>query len=298
MKSKWIQRTGMAAAFVLASAARAQTDLNPPGPDRVFFFKTTSERGGMELKAIKGAPYSAEQTTTTTQTLADGNRIVQTSTAKVYRDGQGRSRVEQSFGSIGALASAGKHSMIMINDAVAGVRYNLRPESHTADKMPSVGPPPPPLPPDPDKIRAEKRARDTSQVFFSSDVRAEGTAGVVTYDAPPPGIKTNDENLGPQTMEGLSVTGTRKTVTIPAGAEGNELPMQIVDERWYSPDLQTNLKTIHTDPRMGQTVFTVTNVSRANPDASLFQVPADYQITDGPAEPHLSLDLAGPPPNQ
>jgi acid phosphatase class B len=41
-----------------------------------------------------------------------------------------------------------------------------------------------------------------------------------------------------------------------------------------------NIMTEHSDPRMGDTVFTVTGVSRANPDASLFQLPADYQITN------------------
>jgi hypothetical protein len=281
MKTKWIQYAVFAAAVVLRTRAWAQTELPPPGPDKAFFFKTTMEHSGMAVKAVKGAPYSADQTTTTTQTLADGNRIVQTSTAKVYRDEQGRSRVEQSLGSIGTLASAEKHTLIMIDDPVAGVRYNLQPEIHSAQKMATVGPPPPPLPPDGDKLRAEKVAHEKTQIFFSTASGHEGTGGMVTFVSDSPGVKTADENLGTQTMEGLSVTGTRTTITIPAGGEGNELPMQIVDERWYSPDLQTNIKTIHTDPRMGQTVFTVSNVSRANPDPSLFQVPADYQMTEG-----------------
>ena len=305
MNTKWMRYAGFTGAVVLAAAAWAQSELlPPPGPDKLFFFKTTSERGGMEVKPIKGAPYSADQTTTTTQTLADGNRIIQTSAAKVYRDDQGRSRVEQSLGSIGTLPSTEKHTMIMINDPVAGVRYSVQPENRTAQKIPTIVE---------DvglsetkvetgmaaKKQAERAAQPTNQIFFSAGGTGSDTSmGTVTYkydvqmDA-----KKNGEDLGTQTLEGLKVTGTRTTVTIPVGAEGNEQPMQIVDERWYSPDLQTNIKTIHSDPRMGQTVFTVTNVTRAIPDASLFQLPAGYQMTEGEPVHTMILHSSAPPTN-
>ena len=45
------------------------------------------------------------------------------------------------------------------------------------------------------------------------------------------------EQLGEQVLEGLLVTGTRVAHTIPAGALGNERPIEIVTERWYSPEL-------------------------------------------------------------
>src|SRR5439155_694874 len=48
----------------------------------------------------------------------------------------------------------------------------------------------------------------------------------------------NTESLGSQTVDGLEATGTRTTVTIPAGAIGNERPIEVVSERWYSPELQ------------------------------------------------------------
>lgn len=281
----------LAGAALLACSAWAQTDLVAPPPppppppgadsaDKVMFFKVISDRAGMDAQPVKGAPYSADQTTSTVQTLGDGNRIVQTSTAKVYRDEQGRSRVEQSLGGIGAMASSEKHTMIMIHDPVAGVEYNLDPGSHTAHKFSTNDP-------DSAKVRVEKMAMDRKQVFFSSRDRLNDKTGVVTYKVDRiSDAKTTKEDLGSQMMEGLSVTGTRTTTTIPAGAEGNEQPMLIVDEVWYSPELQTTIKTFHSDPRMGQTVFTVTNVNRTNPDPSLFQVPADYKISGGaPPQP-------------
>src|SRR5690242_7555338 len=58
-------------------------------------------------KTVKGAPYSADAITETTQTLADGNRITRKTTASLYRDSQGRTRREESLAAIGPWAAAG-----------------------------------------------------------------------------------------------------------------------------------------------------------------------------------------------
>jgi hypothetical protein len=90
------------------------------------------------------------------------------------------------------------------------------------------------------------------------------------------------EDLGTETMEGLLVTGTRTTRTIPAGEIGNEKPISIVTEVWTSPDLKTIVYSKRSDPRMGEQTFKLANIVRAEPDASLFTVPADFKLTDGP----------------
>jgi hypothetical protein len=267
-----------------------------------------ADAGSVEPKTVTLAPYSADQTTTTTQTLSDGNRLVHTSTAKMYRDDQGRTRIERNIGNIGGVATAEAHTIISINDPVAGVRYELQPDTRTAQKM-AGGP-----------VKKQIDARQKTEAmapnavtggtpaaapngelsFVTFDGGGDGPAGGFVYRTDsvivPDGAKPATEELGVQTMEGLQVKGTRTTITISAGAEGNERPMQIVDERWYSPDLKTALKTIHTDPRMGETVFTLSNVSRSNPDASLFLVPPDYQVTDGPADGKFFFRAVGPPP--
>ena len=90
------------------------------------------------------------------------------------------------------------------------------------------------------------------------------------------------ESLGKQTIEGVEAEGTRNTTTIPAGEIGNERPIEIVFERWYSPELQTVVMTRHADPRVGETVYRLTNISRDEPPRSLFEVPADYSVKEGP----------------
>jgi hypothetical protein len=88
------------------------------------------------------------------------------------------------------------------------------------------------------------------------------------------------EDLGKQTIEGVIAQGTRTTSTIDAGAIGNDRPIQIVTERWYSPELQTVVMTKTTDPRSGESTFSLTNVRRGEPGTYLFQVPAGYTVTD------------------
>jgi hypothetical protein len=72
----------------------------------------------------------------------------------------------------------------------------------------------------------------------------------------------------------VSAEGKRETVTIPAGQIGNERAIEIVSETWFSPELHTMVLRKHSDPRVGETVFRLTEIKRAEPDASLFQPPA------------------------
>jgi hypothetical protein len=90
------------------------------------------------------------------------------------------------------------------------------------------------------------------------------------------------QQLGTKVVEGVQADGTRTTLTIPAGQIGNVNPIQIVDEVWRSPDLQVIVHSEHSDPRMGTTVYSLQNISRSDPSPSLFQVPADYTVTDSP----------------
>src|SRR6185369_10358621 len=74
--------------------------------------------------------------------------------------------------------------------------------------------------------------------------------------------------------------GTRSTLTIPAGEIGNERPIDIVSERWYSPELKTLVMTKHSDPQTGETVYKLTGLQRAEPSPALFEVPSDYTVKD------------------
>jgi hypothetical protein len=273
-------------------------------------------------KLVKGAPYSAEVVTETIQTLGDGNRIVQSSSAKIYRDSAGRTRREQSFKAIGPWAVSGEPPvMISINDPVAGVSYNLNSNMKTAHKvtMPRLADPSgfakerAELKEKIDKLRAagateagvnvtnEVVIKEGASVAYSSVARtgvatgggAGGGAVIrgVRPSMPMPvggGVfswtsdaEVNQEQLAPQTIEGVVAEGTRATFTIAAGKIGNERPIVTVNERWYSQELQAVVLSKNSDPRMGETTYRLTNIDRSEPDPSLFQVPTDYRVEEG-----------------
>jgi hypothetical protein len=94
--------------------------------------------------------------------------------------------------------------------------------------------------------------------------------------------KATTEDLGSQSMQGVTVTGARTTRTIPKGQIVNDAPISIVTEVWTSPDLQTVVYSKRTDPRMGEQTFQLTNITRSDPDPSLFTVPAGFTLTEGP----------------
>jgi len=234
----------------------------------------SSERGS--TAPVKSVPYSATINNESIQTLADGNRIVQTNTGTVSRDSQGRTRQDAALPAIGNLSAASAPHLVFIQDPVAGTSYTLNLTDKSAWKNPmspsgtdgpgaavgaffiqtASGPPPVP-PPAPPMIALTKHLATDEQ------------------------LEANTESLGSQTMEGVVVNGVRTTHTIPAGQIGNDRPISIVTEVWTSTDLKTIISSKRNDPRMGEQTFRLTNIVRAEPDPSLFTVPADFKIVDG-----------------
>jgi hypothetical protein len=234
------------------------------------------------MATIAGAPYSAQTSTERVQTLADGNRIVQTASGDVARDSQGRTRRE-----LPGLTSGGGDApphLVMIDDPVAGVHWTLDAHTKTAVKMPlpqtktasSVAVVPP--------VGANKGAFTASGVFIAPGPGlAGGGGGIQVFNGQTsPESNSTKTDLGTQNIEGVSAQGTRITRTIPAGAIGNEQPITITTETWYSPDLKVLVMSKTDDPRMGETTYKLTNIVRSEPDASLFQVPDDYTVKDQP----------------
>jgi TonB family protein len=88
---------------------------------------------------------------------------------------------------------------------------------------------------------------------------------------------TKQEDLGTNSIGGVSAHGVRETQTLPAASSGTGSELVLTDEYWYSDDLHMNVEVKHNDPRTGSVTMTLTQVARTEPDASLFQIPDGYQ---------------------
>jgi hypothetical protein len=254
------------------------------GPlDRIVMVRAEDS---FEAKVVRGAPYQAEAVNEFVQTLPDGNRIVRRSSSAVARDGEGRTRREQGLAAIGpVLAGGGEMRSIFINDPVAGVSWILEPGEKIARKI---------VRPAGDGGGVARVVEDRTEK--SGDGKEKRVVERIVIKTPGDGTftrklpKPESESLGSKVIEGIEATGTRSTITIPAGEMGNEKPLAIVTERWYSAELSTVVMSRHSDPRMGESTFRLTQISRGEPERSLFEVPADYTVKEGGPGHELKLE--------
>ncbi|HUO27166.1 MAG TPA: hypothetical protein VMU61_15980 [Candidatus Aquilonibacter sp.] len=256
----------------------------------------TMRMENMDVAPVKGSPFCATVNTEHTQVFADGNRIHTNENSTVCRDSEGRTRREAQLNLLGAVQQSTPQKIITIVDPVAGFRYILDTNTKTAHKMP--------LPPE--EGAASSAAKSGKNLFFYSSTIGAGPApggpgaqvfisrAAASGNEPAPA----SENLGDQTIAGVQATGTRITTTIPAGKMGNEQPINVVSESWYSPELKATVMSKHSDPWAGQLTTEFTNVSTSEPDPSLFTIPSDYKIVDGPQPLMMKIQPPMPPPPQ
>ncbi|HEX7315203.1 MAG TPA: hypothetical protein VF297_14850 [Pyrinomonadaceae bacterium] len=221
---------------------------------------------------VKGSPFTAESVTEHVQRLADGNRMVRKSAAKLFRDSSGRTRREHALtrGNVTAASDGQEPRLIVINDPVGQVEYLVDTARGTLRKMRVT----------PMLAEARRQMSGTESSFgvlmptsAAHRRRAEG-------DAAQPLPEPKKERLETQQIEGVMAEGTRITVTIPAGEFDNEQPLEITHEQWYSPELQMVVLLKHNDPRFGETTFRLTNITRGDPAPDLFAEPRGYRAVD------------------
>ena len=286
-----------------------------PQGDNTFVF--VSSEMSIDGKLVKGAPYSAQAINESVQTLAGGNRIVRQTTSSIYRDSEGRTRREQTISMVGGFSAEGKPAQTtFINDPVAGVNYILDVQNRTARKIDYTAK----IAAEKEVIETMKKRRaaeagdaqsrnsqsgQTSEEKIVAEkiaIEKAAAGGEFRYEmrsGPPPAMagrapagvmagammmgnkkNTRKEELGKQTIEGVEAEGTRYVTTIAAGEIGNELPIEMIYETWFSPELQTVIMSKHSDPRTGESTYRLTNINRSEPAHSLFEVPSDYTIQE------------------
>lgn len=197
-------------------------------------------------KLVKDQPFSAEMRIEDTRRLFDGTTVTKKIDGAIYRDGSGRTRREQpvNVGGFGLVGSDNKPQMlIFINDFAARSQYFLDINQKVARRSP---------------------------------INATGPQELKSR----PGATV--ENLGTREIEGLTVTGTRDTFEIPAGQLGNEKPIKVTTENWFSQELQMIVMSKHTDPLSGEHVFRLVNIRRTEPASDLFEVPTGFRIVGKP----------------
>jgi hypothetical protein len=280
-------------------SAQASDQMARTGPTRTFYFAApgTVTTFGMEAlggKVVTGKPFVGTEERHSLQVLGDGTRIETSDTDKIYRDEQGRTRVERDGG-----------KFVTIQDPVSGTTFELDTTARTFRKS---------------QVRTSIQVRSSASGNVSyvavdqlkkqaaeslaaaggvtvarlSETEASGQAAAMADElkkkllAETAAAGSSDKislkaenavpkvDLGTQMVNGVMAQGSRTTLTIPVGQIGNDRAIRVVGEQWYSNDLQMMVKSSNTDPRFGDTTYQLTGITQVSPDPSLFQAPADY----------------------
>lgn len=280
--------------------------------------RVVMEHAASSEKKVKNSPFSAEAVSESVQTLADGNRIVRNSTSKLYRNSEGSFRREMKGGSGGVLGSFYTFGEgVTIMDQVGGYRYMIDPNLKTT-RQTMISPPAQLRVISGLDERAKSELRAAAAASGTSTIdgaqlseRLKGEIRTVVAAAPAVAARTavaayaaadslhavsgtfsvgtnskwesRTDQLGMQSIEGVEAEGTRTVTTIPAGAIGNERPIEITYEKWYSRELQLVVMSKHSDPRFGEQSYRLTNIVLSEPDPSLFSPPSGYRVLTEPS---------------
>jgi hypothetical protein len=210
--------------------------------------------GGIFVTPVPNAPFSATVDIVSKEKLPDGSLNIRTSVAHIARDNGGRiynerrELVSPEYKGDPMLLSA------LIYDPATRTSTFLNPFDHLARQ----------------RVLPQPRPTQAEVPLLGSH------AG---------GALSKQEDLGEQTLGNTVMKGIKKVWTVSAAASGTGKPVEIVDQYWYSPDLSIYLVIQHDDPRTGEQIVAVKDVSRAAPDESLFTVPARYRVVDETPEP-------------
>jgi hypothetical protein len=216
------------------------------------------------LVGIVGQPFSGMRTWQGSRNFVDGNRIDRGAVERLYRDGQGRTRVEREVpAQVLANNPRTEPVQVTINDPLSGDRIELRARSKTAVIF--RGRSTPALPP-------PKSLPAVSVMFAGHQYRGDDQGW------------SKPVSLGEKSFDGLRAVGQRRQYTVPVGTIGNEKPIVLTVTQWFSSDLSLIVARSGTSSLGGEFGMQVENLVHGEPDASLFLIPSDYRRVEVPRQ--------------
>jgi len=214
-----------------------------------------------------GTAYSLTATIKSEWKLQGGNTLTGFTTSRQIRDSLGRTRVDAPMACVWDKERQPKWTgRVTVADPAAQTETQWTEGQGPAFKTATVRH-------DPFvSLRAQR------QITAQDEFRTAKSLTAQNAHAGPLDDQYKVEDLGKREIVGLEASGMRITRTQPAGAWGNSLPLIYVEEKWVSDQYSMILKDIMDDPVLGSSTYEVTNFTAGEPDASLFQPPADYEV--------------------
>jgi hypothetical protein len=234
-----------------------------------------SRPANVELAHSGPLPYTAEFKITSVKVLSDGSTITRESTELVAVDSQGRRMTATTIVPVSADQTAKTTVHVFDPQARTNLSWSVPGEKATVTAMPEPG-----------TVRSSCPA----------------STGPRAAQPLPQHEKPTVEDLGTETIQGVEARGHRTTIVTPAGAIGNNDPLTRTTEVWMSFTRGLNgliAREITDDPQTGKRSRELTSFTQAEPDASLFQPPANYEVVtrETPLSACAAVPLVEAPPS-
>jgi len=213
-----------------------------PGTDHLPLYRGTSTHvDGIFVTPVAGKPFSATVLITSEQQLADGTTNNKTTVNIIGRDSRGRIHNER---------------RALVPPSFTGTPRLL--EMHIFDPQ----------------TRLNTYYDPATRIARQQILRELPKAPNMRSSA------AKIEDLGLTSLDGMDTKGLRRTYTVPAQSSGTGVPVDVVDEYWYSEDLEINLLIRHTDLRTGVQTVAVSNIKREEPPPTMFELPQGTKMVD------------------
>jgi hypothetical protein len=204
---------------------------------------------GIDILPLTGAPFSGTDKIVWTRPTGGGGSVTVSLEAKAVRDSEGRLYRERHCFCPAGLDPEKTLQEFTISDTVTKLRITCVKSTHWCHVT-----------------------------KYQPQISVPAQPAVGPYDQGRRNLTR--ESLGTKYIDNYPVVGTLETMTMAAETVGNDQPIALSREFWYSSDLKTNLAVTRKDPRDGTQAVTLAILSRNEPDASIFTVPAAYGIVD------------------
>ena len=210
--------------------------------------------GGFGGKVVTGKPILATLTITRVETLP-GNSITNTTNGTFARGADGSTYRNVKFTTIGPWSASGKaQEFAYIRNETNGTQYTVNVAKGTYEAYPIR-----------QRKSGEERKNRLDRPSLANETVTDNLSGTYT---------------DPVTNTVYPVDDRKVTRTIPAGAIGNELPIVITFERWYSAALDLLLQETRSDPRFGTTTYQLSNIGQS-PASTLFLPNPSFTQVEG-----------------
>jgi hypothetical protein len=287
-KEAEMQRSLLLAVLLLAAGAAAMPAQQIAHSANLLDRPTSMTVQTIMVPPRAGAPFSATVTFENQKLMPDGSIVSSRNVNLIGRDSRGRTHGETRMSVPEDTHGDPPLIEVHIYDPQTRIQTVYEPASHIASRQ---------LLPEPQKVPIPSRPRVTEEELYTTNMAGNRRDEIIGFD----GISFPEEQalshgyhspktpathtvkikkLGTKTLDNIKVKGTRRTLTIPAQATTIGTPITVVDECWYSKDLDMNVEFRHSDPRTGSRSITLTGFKREEPNPAFFEIPAGYKVVD------------------